>query len=92
MAAGANLFNMDYFRQRAKPALIGLAIGLLVGWLQPWILGVKPPDPAARLFMTMQMGLAFTMIGLFVANYLQIRRKVHAKYGHPPTVRSQADL
>ena len=72
---------MDYFRERAKPALIGLVIGLIVGWFQPAMLGVKPPEPSARMFLTMQMGLAFTMIGLFVANYLQVRRKVHAKYG-----------
>jgi uncharacterized membrane protein (UPF0136 family) len=77
---------MGYFRERAKPALIGLAIGLLVGWFQPLLLDVKPPDLAARLFLTLQMGMAFTLIGLFLANYLQVRRRVHARYSklQPP--------
>lgn len=81
LSVGRTLPFMGYFRERAKPALIGFVIGLIVGWFQPAILGVKPPDPSARLFLTMQMGLAFTMIGLFVANYLHVRRRVHAKYG-----------
>lgn len=74
---------MEYFRERARPAVIGLVIGLLVGWFQPLMLGVKPPPPEARMFMTMQMGLAFTMIGMFVANYLSVRRRALAKYGKP---------
>ena len=83
-ATGPNLLQMEYFRERAKPALIGLVVGLIVGWFQPMILGVKPPTPEARMFMTMQMGLAFTMIGLFVANYVAVRRRALAKYSKTP--------
>jgi hypothetical protein len=72
---------MTYFRERARPALAGLVIGLLLGWLQPVMLGVKAPEPAARLFMTLQMGLAFTMVGLFLASYLQMRRRAISRYG-----------
>ncbi len=76
---------MDYFRERAKPALIGFLIGVVIGWLQPWILGVKPPELSARLFITMQMGLAFTMIALFLVNYIGVRRRAYEKYGKKPS-------
>jgi F0F1-type ATP synthase assembly protein I len=73
---------MGYFRERARPALAGFLVGLVVGWCQPYMLGARPPAIEARLFITMQMGLAFTMIGLFLANYLEVRRRAIARYGH----------
>ena len=83
MTRPANFPAMDYFRERAKPALIGFVIGLLVGWFQPLILGVPAPAPEARMFITLQMGLAFTMIGLFLANYLGVRRRAYERYSKP---------
>lgn len=75
---------MEYFRERAKPALLGFLIGLVVGWCQPWIQGVEPPELSAHLFLTMQMGLAFTMVALFINNYMGVRRRAYEKYGKKP--------
>lgn len=72
---------MGYFRERARPALAGFLLGVVVGWCQPYLLGVSPPPLQTRLFLILQMGLAFTMVALFVANYLGVRRRVIARYG-----------
>lgn len=81
---------MSYFRERARPALIGLLLGLLIGWFQPTMLGVAAPGTEARLFLSMQMGLAFMMLGIFIAHYLQVRRRAYAKYSRPKKVSKKA--
>ena len=54
---------------------IGFLVGLVVGWFQPVLAGTPVPEFSARLFMTFQMGAAFTIIMLFALNYLEVRRR-----------------
>lgn len=70
---------MDYFRQRWKSIVVGFLVGVIVGWFQPDLVG-KPIDGRnARLFLSLQMGAAFTVVSLFALNYLEVRRRAYAK-------------
>jgi hypothetical protein len=67
----------------------GFVAGLLVGGLQPTIATLLRPDVQqhaldwqSRTFMVLQMGFAFMFIGLFLANYLEVRRRAYARYGN----------
>lgn len=63
---------------------IGFLVGLVVGWFQPVLAGTPVPEFSARLFMTFQMGAAFTIIMLFALNYLEVRRRAYAKIMSEP--------
>ncbi len=70
---------MGYFQYRAKAMSGGFLIGLLVGWLQPWISGQPAPDLSSRLFLAAQTGVVFVFLAIFVLNYLEIRRRAYAR-------------
>lgn len=63
---------------------IGFLVGLVVGWFQPMLAGTTVPNLSARLFMAAQTGAAFTVVALFALNYLEVRRRVYAKFMTEP--------
>lgn len=58
---------------------IGFAVGFVVGWFQPMLAGAAAVDLSTRLFLSLQTGAAFTVVTLFVLNYLAVRRRVYDK-------------
>ncbi len=70
--------------KRSMPLLLVFALGALVGYFQPVLIGKTGVPQVTRCFFGLQIGTAFVLLALFLRNYLQLRAKVHEKYGAKP--------
>lgn len=71
---------MEYLRYRGKPLLIGFAIGIVVGILQPFAFPQASMVPMDRVFLAAQMGACFAIMGVFLASYFEMRARIVQRY------------
>lgn len=70
---------VSYFRSRMKYIVIGFLVGLIAGYGRTVVFG--PPDlpESARWILALQTALAFSALGMFIANYLELRQRIIKK-------------
>lgn len=75
--SGVNL--VAYFKARRKPLVFGFLIGLIAGVARVSIFVPQDVPDSARLFLILQIAVAFSALGLFISNYLELRQRVFQK-------------
>lgn len=82
--------TVAYLRQRSSWIMIGFLIGSVLGGLQPTLHAIERPAGLAYLQLILQMGIAFAIVSLFVASYLDLRRRVQMKFGQQAPISSRS--
>lgn len=59
--------------------LIGFLLGLLGGVSRVYFFTPAELPNSAKLFLIAQIAVAFTALGLFISNYLELRQRVFEK-------------
>ena len=80
---------LDYFKKRLKPMLLGFLVGIPGGYFRAWYF--EPPElgESGRWILTLQIAFAFSVLGLFIANYLDLRQKVFQRVAQEEQKRSE---
>jgi len=68
-----------YFKARWKPLVYGFLVGLIAGVVRVSVFVPQQVPDSARFFLIAQIAVAFSALGLFVSNYLELRQRVFQK-------------
>ncbi len=65
-----------YFRNRIKFIVVGFLVGICAGYGRTVAFGPANLPESARWILVLQIALAFSALGLFIANYLELRQRI----------------
>lgn len=69
---------LAYFRDRLKPMTLGFVVGFILGYLRA-IYFEPDIQPDGRWILAVQIGFAFSVLALFIMNYLELRQRIIKK-------------
>jgi hypothetical protein len=65
-----------YIRERMKFIVVGFTVGLLAGYARTLVFEPADLPESGRWILALQIAFAFSALGLFIANYLELRQRV----------------